>query len=237
MSRDRLDEATRALREESSGDDGGARFTRARVMASLHQGTVRRRTRLAFVLPLAATLAAASAWGVSSESGRATVRQVGERLGLLLPREPEVRASKPLRGAVRGPLPAPVPASPALSSSAAVPLAPVPVEPPAPPARSALASAAAMDAAEERELELYRAAHRSHFVDKNFGAAFALWSDYLRQVPGGRFGLEARYNRALCLVQLGRTSEARSALEPFARGAFGSYRQREAKDLLEALGD
>ncbi|HVJ14494.1 MAG TPA: hypothetical protein VM686_03595, partial [Polyangiaceae bacterium] len=93
------------------------------------------------------------------------------------------------------------------------------------------------NAAEERELGLYRAAHRAHFVDKDWGAALSGWSEYLSKVPSGRFTLEARYNRALCLVQLGRKSEARSALEPFARGAFGAYRQREASELLLALGE
>ncbi len=227
MSRDLLDDATRALRESTDGDDGGGRFTRARVMASLHQGRVRRRTRLALLLPIAATLAAASAWGVGSESGRVVVRQVGESLGLIESRVQPLEA-KPQGPAIRGGTP------PAITKSVPEPLAP-----PAPQseasARPAAPSAAAVNAAEERELGLYRAAHRAHFIDRDFAAALSGWSEYLSKVPGGRFALEARYNRALCLVQLGRKSEARTALEPFARGAFGAYRQREARELLQAL--
>jgi TolA-binding protein len=231
MSRDLLDDATRALREKTDGDDGGGRFTRARVMASLHQGRVRRRTRLALLLPIAATLAAASAWGVGSESGRAIVRQVGESLGLIESRVQPLEAApkkKPQGPAVRAGTP------PAITKSL-----PEPPSPPAPQsepsARPAAPSAAAVNAAEERELSLYRAAHRAHFIDRDFAAALSGWSDYLSKVPSGRFALEARYNRALCLVQLGRKSEARTALEPFARGAFGAYRQREARELLQAL--
>ena len=50
------------------------------------------------------------------------------------------------------------------------------------------------------------------------------------------FAPEARYNRALSLVRLGRTQEARSALEPFANGAYGGYRKDEAKALLDRIG-
>jgi len=232
MSRDLLDEATRALRD-TTADDGAARFTRARVMASLHQGRVRRRTRLALLLPIAATLAAASAWGVGSQSGRAVMRQVGESLGLLSVSTQRHEAAPPKK---------PIGSAVVRKPARAVAPAPPPPAPPAAPeaepsARPAAPSAAAINAADERELSLYRAAHRAHFVDKDFSAALQGWSDYLSKVPKGRFTLEARYNRALCLVQLGRKSEAKSALEPFAKGSFGGYRQREAGELLEALGD
>jgi hypothetical protein len=234
MSRDLLDEATSALRDTTEPEEGGASFTRARVMASLHQGRVRRRTRMAFLLPIAATLAAASAFGVGSESGRAMVREVGVRFGLL---EPPPKAAPPEPAPDKKPArrvgPAPAPAedkpTPPVEIESEAPSEPPPPEPTAP-------SAAAINAAEERELSLYRTAHRAHFVQRDFSAALAGWSDYLREVPGGRFTLEARYNRALCLVQLGRQGEARSALEPFARGRFGTYRQHEAQELLDALG-
>jgi hypothetical protein len=39
------------------------------------------------------------------------------------------------------------------------------------------------------------------------------------------------------LVRLGRNAEARTALEPFASGAFGGYRKAEASALLERLGE
>lgn len=108
---------------------------------------------------------------------------------------------------------------------------------PAPPAE-ALAGAAAPSgsSAEDDPAEgLYRLAHRAHFEEHNSAAALNAWDRYLAAAPRGRFALEATYNRALCLVRLGRRSEAIRALAPFASGRFGSYRQREAAELSQAL--
>ncbi|WP_437662767.1 tetratricopeptide repeat protein [Sorangium sp. So ce1182] len=82
---------------------------------------------------------------------------------------------------------------------------------------------------------LYQAAHRAHFVERNPSVALGAWDAYLAAAPRGRFAVEAQYNRALCLVRLGRTDEARRALEPFAQGAHGGYRQTESRSLLEAM--
>ncbi|WP_437302077.1 tetratricopeptide repeat protein [Sorangium sp. So ce388] len=82
---------------------------------------------------------------------------------------------------------------------------------------------------------LYQTAHRAHFVERNPSAALGAWDAYLAAAPRGRFAVEAQYNRALCLVRLGRTDEARRALEPFAQGAHGGYRQTESRSLLEAM--
>ncbi|WP_437917324.1 hypothetical protein WME73_25145 [Sorangium sp. So ce302] len=82
---------------------------------------------------------------------------------------------------------------------------------------------------------LYQAAHRAHFVERNPAAALDAWNAYLAAAPHGRFAVEAQYNRALCLVRLGRKDEARRALEPFAQGALGGYRQAESRSLIEAM--
>ncbi|WP_441285885.1 tetratricopeptide repeat protein [Sorangium sp. KYC3313] len=82
---------------------------------------------------------------------------------------------------------------------------------------------------------LYQAAHRAHFVERNPAAALDAWNAYLAAAPRGRFAVEAQYNRALCLVRLGRKDEARRALDPFAQGAFGGYRKDESRSLLEAM--
>jgi TolA-binding protein len=87
----------------------------------------------------------------------------------------------------------------------------------------------------KRELLLYENAHRAHFVDKNWTAALSAWDEYLRGVPNGRFAVEARYNRAICLVRLGNTEQALHALRPFAQGWYGSYRQREAQALVDQI--
>jgi hypothetical protein len=61
------------------------------------------------------------------------------------------------------------------------------------------------------------------------------WDAYLSAAPRGRFAPEARYNRALTLIRLGRRDEAREALRPFAEGAHGDYRRDEAARLIDAL--
>jgi hypothetical protein len=98
-----------------------------------------------------------------------------------------------------------------------------PAMPPAP-------SSAATDEADA----LYRAAHDRHFRGGSPAAAVAAWDAYLAKAPRGRFVPEARYNRALALLRAGRKSEGLSALEPFARGAFGGYRKADAQKLLDA---
>jgi hypothetical protein len=84
---------------------------------------------------------------------------------------------------------------------------------------------------------LYAEAHALHFVERDTVRALAAWDRYLAVAPDdARAGLalEARYNRAICLVRLGRREAAREALAPFASGAYGSYRQDEARSLLDA---
>ena len=82
---------------------------------------------------------------------------------------------------------------------------------------------------------LYAEAHRAHFVDGDPAAALRAWNAYLVAAPDGPFAPEARYNRALTLVRLGRLDDARRALEPFARARDRGYRAREAKALLDAM--
>lgn len=82
---------------------------------------------------------------------------------------------------------------------------------------------------------LYRKAHRAHFGGGDPGEALARWEEYLARAKGDRFGPEAAFNRAICLVRLGRTAAARDALTPFAAGHYGSYRRHEAQRLLAAL--
>jgi hypothetical protein len=96
-------------------------------------------------------------------------------------------------------------------------------------------SSEAASAEEDPTLALYRRARHLHFVEQNPEAALAAWNAYLAADPRGPLAVDARYERALCLVRLGRKSEARPLLEPFAAGKYGSYRQNEARALLDAL--
>jgi len=83
------------------------------------------------------------------------------------------------------------------------------------------------------EHDRFQAADRLH--TSGAPSAVAAWDAYLSAYPGGRYALEARYNRAIALIRAGRLEEARAALEPFERGVHGGYRQREARALGERL--
>lgn len=86
-----------------------------------------------------------------------------------------------------------------------------------------------------RELDAYGRAHRLHFVLGDFRGALAGWDAYLAAYPRGSLALEARFNRALCLMEVGQAGRARRELEPFASGAYGAYRRAESQRLLERL--
>jgi hypothetical protein len=86
---------------------------------------------------------------------------------------------------------------------------------------------------EAEAASLYRDAHELHFVRRDFARALAAWDRYL--LASGPLAIEARYNRAIALAHLGRCDEAVAALHPFADGALGSYRQAEARALIDKL--
>lgn len=238
MTDDLLKAATRALQEETADDGADGRFTRARVMASLHQGKVKRRTRLAFVLPLAACLAAGTAWGAATGRLPAMFHAVGQLVGYSSkPRQPGALSGNTPTASTK---PKPVPVAEAVPPP---PVAATPepasvsnLEPKVEPAPSlrptpALGSSASF---QDADGDLYRLAHEAHFANHDYAQALSGWNAYLRAAPGGRFATEARYNRAICLLRLGRDAEARQALEPFASGKQG-YRQNEARQLLDEL--
>lgn len=125
------------------------------------------------------------------------------------------------------PAPPPVEAKPATEPAPPAPPTPV-VAPPTP-----VVAAPAPSSTADPHAALYEEAHRLHFAARDPARALAAWDRYLAVAPSGRFAPEARYNRALTLVRLGRTAEAREALRPFLTG---SYRREEATKLYDALG-
>jgi len=160
----------------------------------------------------------------------------------------------------------PAPVAPAAPPIEVVPAAPLPEVVPPTPARAATPSRAAQRPARPRpsasaasaepapaiepaptsepeptlkpspDLAAYRKGHALHFRARDFKAALAAWDAYLEAYPHGTFAIEAIYNRAICLLRLGRKDEARRALTPFAEGAMqGGYRRAEATQLLKAL--
>ena len=229
MSKDLLAEATRALRDQEAASELEARATRTRVMAGLHQSRVNTRTRIAFLLPIAATFIAASAWGAASGRTRALFASVERWIGITST-APSISSPRPAPARAPAAPPAPLPESAPLESPLPVPAqASVPV-------KSAPSSSLPVDA-NDPTLALYRAAHTAHFVDHDAARALTAWDAYLAAAPRGQLAPEARYNRALSLVRLGRIAEARAALAPFANGPAGGYRRAEAAALLERLSD
>lgn len=87
----------------------------------------------------------------------------------------------------------------------------------------------------EAEIRAFRRADDLYRRSGDLQGAIGAYRTYMRDYPTGRFVPEAKYNTALALVKLGRASEARSLLGPFADGAYGTYRQEAARKLLEAL--
>lgn len=238
MNDERLREFARALREEAGHDDVAARFTRARVMASVRESKVRRRTRVALLVPLAACFVGASAWGMANGTLGRLVARAERALELVIAPAPAPSASAaPVRHKSR---PRPVESAPSITEvTPPPPLEPIePIEEPpaeviAPPSPRNVAPPPRKQA--DPGHELYREAHRAHFVEQDFERALAAWDRYLAANPRERLAPEARYNRALCLVRLGRLTEARAALTAITEGATQGYRQAEARALLEAL--
>jgi hypothetical protein len=238
MSKDLLDEATVALRETEPVNEFEARATRARVMSGLHQTRVKSRTRLAFLLPLAASFVAVSAWGAANGKAQLVLAKLERLVGITVT-TPSGAPATPKRLTAQRPAVVPSSEPAQVAPTPVTELLPVPSAKvrPASPAGSSISADSASEHAERADpnLALYRVAHAAHFVDHDPARALAAWDAYLRAAPKGELAPEARYNRALSLVRLGRTAEAKSALEPFATGAYGNYRKTEASALLERL--
>jgi hypothetical protein len=102
-------------------------------------------------------------------------------------------------------------------------------------AGSVQAAAEAEATGPSRDVTLYKTAHELHFGAQRYDEALRAWESYLA-LPSPTFTLEARYNRALCLLKLGHFEEARAALRPFAEGrVLGGYRRDQASRLIQAL--
>jgi hypothetical protein len=238
---DPLTRAARALRETNDGTSPDAASTRSRILGASVLRKKRRRVFVAVWMPLAAVLVVSSAWAaVTGRLPRLAAWLRGAphapAMGAPRPRPPLDPSESPT------PTAPPVPPPARESPRASAPPASTPTAPPAssPPAFSGTSATAPRprrdrDRDHDREEGLYTAAHHAHFVDRDPAAALTAWDAYLAAYPDGRFAPEARYNRALTLVRLGRIDEARAALEPFADGRTHGYRQTEARTLLDAL--
>jgi len=184
------------------------------------------------IFPLAAVLAVSTAWAGSPRWLTGIWAQVEESLATT--QAPVTRRSEARTGAAATPL---SPERPTVSEAEAEPEATdiqdIPVV-----SIDSLPHAAASIPASTSTLPdpslLYAAAHRAHFIEHDPATALRAWDAYLLAAPTGPLAPEARYNRALTLVRLGRAADARRALAPFVDG---TYRAHEARELLDALGD
>jgi hypothetical protein len=227
-----LARAMQSLRDVADGSDESAARTRTEILARAGRARRRRRGVAFMALPVAAAFFTTAAWGALTGRWRGWIEIVAGHATERRPAPPETTLPVP---------PEPVRALPiVIPESTTEVLAPLVLgtergsaseKAPAPRASSPATAPVTSD----RQQSLYATAHRAHFVEQDAAGALRGWDAYLAAYPGGRFALEARYNRAISLVRLGRREEAASALSPFARGENGGYRQSEARALLDAL--
>ena len=204
--------------------DGGATRARVLVAAGARAGrrALLRRALLGLSVGLVAALSGHAAW-----TALAPWRAAWLPPPRVSPVAPAPSARVALRADVPGPLSAPSSAmGPSAPPSSAAGASPVKLE-----LTAGATSAASRDDA--TEASAYGRAHAAHFASDDPARALALWDAYLRGFPAGVFAPEARFNRALCLLRLGRREAALATLRPFANGAFGDYRAREARTLID----
>jgi hypothetical protein len=239
-----LDEMLGAIRADDAGDGDLdiADATRLRVMRSLESRARSRHRLVGFATTVGILLVGTVSWALATGQVAALWRPAPEVQIAPPPPSapPPPRHRRPAIAETPRPSPppeAPPEAPPPEVARPAPPAPPPPVPPPhpvvVPPHVSARVAAPPPVAVEV----LYRKAHQLHFHGGDPVASLAAWDAYLSAEPDGRFSVEARYNRALLLVRLGRYADARAALAPFARGEVTSdgYRQAEAEQLVERL--
>jgi hypothetical protein len=208
MSLDRLVDAMR----DASGDDAQlADATRLRVRRSLETRARGHQQLLSALTVLAILCGGTFAWALATDR----VQQVFGPAKMEPPVEVELVLPKP-----------------SVAKIAVEPVQQAPeVVPPKPPPVMVVPPVKPVEV-------LYRKAHALHFHGTDPAAAVAAWDAYLAAEPRGRFAIEARYNRAIDLIKLGRYAEARAALEPYAKGEVDhGYRQAEAEQLVARLAE
>jgi len=260
----RLTRMARALRQTRTGHHEDPSRSRGDILLAIERRRHRRHLAVRATTLLVALFVLSSAWAASDPGRRAALREIVQQWLSAAPKGGTVtgnahrgaRESATASSAVSAPMepsaaqedvtpgeivpppvaldPVPAPpdnASPPRAVPRAVPTShrlnakttAAPVVAPAPPSK------------DDEDNRLYEIAHLAHFRRQDPALALSAWNAYLGAMPDGRFTTEARYNRALCLIRLGRTGEARAALEPFAAGQFGTYRAAEAQRLLTLL--
>jgi hypothetical protein len=230
MTDDALAPFIRAYRDENAGSSLDARAIRRRLLVGVGRGQRRRLLVMRYALPVAATFFGSVALAASQGA---------------LPRLDEVRA---WFGGTEAQAPATVPAGVRRSQVREhVP----PVVRPSAPAPEPVQAVALEDLAAQAgpttrglsaspdplraDLAAYEEAHRLHFHARDASRALSGWDAYLASYPRGTFAPEAQLNRAVCLLRVGRRSEARAALERLVAAPSGAYASDRARALLDAI--
>jgi hypothetical protein len=206
-----LDEATRALREDGAMPAMRKRALRDRVLATPRKRKLR---AIRWAMPIAAVLAAASVWASVARERHRVPPPVVAPAATTMATAPIIPTTTVVPVVVT-------------TASASVPIVAhvAPTTSTKPPT----------DDGEHRALRAYREAERLQFEEKDYARALDAWDRYVPLAGKSPLLVDAKWQRALCLVRLGRSDEAREALEPFARGDLGAYRQSEARTILDAL--
>ena len=232
MKDEQLNEAIRALREAFPGSSATAWRTELRIVEGL-EGQQRRTLRFRWGLPLAAVCLGSTAWAANHPEVTSTLRSwftpQPTKVVVTAPTSknlPSLPSKPPTLEEVTAPVPAIEVSREAPLTSVVLPQAHS--TSPIPPANGSTRTTEVT-----APLLHYRAAQRLQFEEKDCVNAIKSWEAYLVVEPRGPLVLDARYHRAECLFQLGRSAEARTALKPFADGEYGSYRRDAARTLLE----
>lgn len=231
---DLLERAAAALRERHDGASPDADATRDRILASAKRPLVITRRRARLVLPLAAALVVTTAWAGATGRLRHVRTMIDGAFGSA-EYEPARANPVPTTPSATSPPPAPPPPPEPIPAEPTPTTKPVPVTPPIVTATTPSAPPPAASVPARTADDDYRAAHAAQFERKDYASALAGWDRYLAAAPNGAMSIEARYNRAIALVRLGRNAEARTALRPFADGEYGEYRRADAQSLLTML--
>jgi len=263
MNDDILRRATLALRDGQGGndrqsgvdgeDERNGRPTLTRVLRTVQRSRQRRRLIWIVGLQLAFGGAAIGAWavragGVAALKRRFVADDVAARSAHVT-RAPDPRPAVEAPATIDRATPVaaatidrttPVTAAPQAAAQAAAPVSPPARRKRTPTERGRVEVASAAAPAMPPALTaaaLYDLAHQAHFVRRDFAAALELWNRYVALGGAAPLSAEARFNRAIALLQLGRSAAAVADLRPFADGDYGAYRRDEARALLRRIAE
>jgi hypothetical protein len=247
MNGDSLSSLVAAYREEHRGTALDSAAVRERVTSRRRRKDVQERKRFRILVPIAAVLAASGAFAATN-GGEAALRHLLQWLHPTPQIVPQSSGmSPPLLVQPPGPAgatregtgssaPSPLPAEANEAPSAARVLHDKGTARRTPGSKLVTQhSSRAAEPAPEPDLVLYHEAHRLHFHGSDAAHALAAWDAYLATFPDGTFVPEARMNRAICLIRVGRRPEARAVLAAIAEGRFGPFDRGRAQDLLDDL--